>query len=217
MDTQYSLIRVSGPMVPGLFHDCFFILGTGRELSYLEGVYSYTPVLSYSAGGSVRYYNEKLLFSVISGGFVFARGDDDKTSFYEGNTEGKSTQFLPVSDASFGQIFNPRLGNLMVAEISYSLKPLSFLGNPVFDRFQSSLNTYLFFRSSLGPVSEGGVDLGSSSKYLGTEIDLTLNFRPFSDLGLKSSTGMFFPSNNAFAAGENSVRFEEKLEFSFSF
>ena len=99
---------------------------------------------------------------------------------------------------------------------AYSLKPLSFLSVAVLDNFQAVLSGLLFFRTTDGPISEGGLAAGSTGKYLGTEIDLELRFRPFSDLGLAATTGIFFPSA-AFAAPLDTARFEQEIEFSFSF
>ena len=159
---------------------------------------------------------EKVLYSKINAGFVLASGDSDKISFYEGNTAGKSGMFLPISKSTAAQIFNPRLGNIAIATVSYSLKPLSFLSNDMLNNFQAILSGIMFFRTSQGPISEEGLAAASAEKYLGSEVDLSINFRPFSDLGIASSTGFFFPSV-AFTSPFDTLRFEEKLEFSFSF
>jgi len=215
VDTQYMLLNISGPIIRGLYYNTFFSLGTGRELAYMDGAYSYNPILSFLTGLNINYYLEEFLYSRIHAGFVLASGDSDKASFYEGNTEGKSGMFLPVSESTIAQIFNPRLGNIATATVSYSLKPLSFASGDMMNNFQTILSGVLFFRTTEGPISEGGL-AAATGKYLGTEIDLSIKFRPFSDLGIASSTGLFFPSS-AFASTYDTVRFEEKIEFSFSF
>ena len=59
------------------------------------------------------------------------------------------------------------------------------------------------------------VDPASDSKYLGTEIDGTVNFRPFSDLGASLALGVFLPMGGALT--EQDVLFKGQLEISFSF
>lgn len=216
VDTQYTVLNISGPVTGGLYYNTFFSLGTGRELSYTDGAYSYNPVLSFLTGLDIKYYLEGFLYSKISAGFVLASGDSDKTGYYEGNTAGKSAMFLPVSESTIAQIFNPRLGNIAAASLSYSLKPLSFSSNEMMNNFQTVLSGVMFFRTTEGPISEGGLAAATAAKYLGTEIDLSIRFRPFADLGIASSTALFIPSS-AFDSTYGTARFEEKIEFSFSF
>ena len=217
LDTQYSSLKIGGPVIEGIFYDVFFILGTGRELSFIDSVYSYVPILSYNSGLNLRYYNEDLLYSRINAGFVFSSGDADNSSYYEGSTAGKSTIFLPMTEYPFAALFNPQVGNLGAVSLGYSVKPLSFLPGLLAENFQAELDGILFFRTSEGSISEGVLDLSKSGAYLGTEIDFGLNFRPFSDLGFSSTTAFFFPNESIFADGEGGMQFEEKIEFSLSF
>ena len=96
--------------------------------------------------------------------------------------------------------------------MSYSIKP--------HDTLQTLLKAAAFFRSTTGQISEPGIDDASDSLYLGTEIDLVVNFRPFSDLGAALSGGFFIPNNGAggaFLESDRSIEFLTRLEFSFSF
>ena len=65
-------------------------------------------------------------------------------------------------------------------------------------------------------MDERELKSGSDSKYLGTEFDGIINFRPFSDLGTSLSLGLFLPMGGAFINDED-VLFKGELEISFSF
>jgi hypothetical protein len=60
------------------------------------------------------------------------------------------------------------------------------------------------------------VDPASSSRYLGTEIDLAARLRPFSDLGLALTAGAFLPGG-AFRTAYREAEFGGRIELSFSF
>jgi hypothetical protein len=96
----------------------------------------------------------------------------------------------------------------MLAQASYSLKPAAVL--------QTMLKATLFLRPSLGPISDPRVDPASSSRYLGTEIDLIARLRLFSDLGLAFTAGAFLPGG-AFQASYQEADFGGRVELSFSF
>lgn len=222
MDTQYIGGGVNGRIVPGMYHNTFFMIGTGRTLSYIAdensetgASYSYQPVLSYLFGIELNYYMEQIMFSRAGARLLFASGDADQYSTLEGNTAGKATAFIPVTPAGMGLVFVPNLTNLVAGEASYSLRPLSGSGSPIFSSLQTILKGILFFRSSTGAITESGVDPESDASYLGTEIDGIVNLQPFSDLGASLSFGLFMPSSNAFLARE--TEFLGRLTFSLSF
>ncbi len=218
IDTQYFMLGFSGPILGGFFFDVYGTLNTGRTLSWVDSdndetsdVYQYKPVLGVLAGIDFKYYNENLLYSAAKLGFLFSSGDGDSTSYLEGNRAGLATTFIPVSVEPVGLVFTPRLGNLFYLRGSYSLKPLSFLKAEMGKRFQTKLDFFMFFRSSDAPISEAGVDPAATSLYLGTEADLTLNYRLFSDVGMSLAAGLFFPSKNVFVADRQGVWFTGTL------
>ncbi len=195
LDTQYFLLGMEGPILSGFFYNVFGVLNTGRTLSYINGVYTYSPIIGFAAGFNVRYYNERGLYSRADLGFTFASGDYDYTVFLEGNTEKRSTLFIPPSTISTGTVFSPVLSNIFYMNASYSLKPLSFLRSDVGNRLKLGVEGLLFFRSTPTPISISGTDPSSDSLYLGTELDAGIDFRLFSDLGFSIVAGWFFPSN----------------------
>ncbi len=202
LDTQYASVVVGGPIpiIPALYYDGFFTLGTGRVLSYIEEeasetgfAYRFTPIMAYMTGGGVRVYLEQVLSSAIGLRVVFSSGDEDHTTFIEGNTSENSTAFVPISRAGTGMVFAPQLSNIVLGELSYSLRPFSTFSNLMLQNVQSMLKAITFFRSTAGPISQPGIQPDSASLYLGTEVDVTLNFRPLSDLGASVAIGVFVP------------------------
>ena len=127
----------------------------------------------------------------------------------EGNTAGASTIFVPISQETLGLAFQPQLGNLIIIDASYSLKPVTQL--QLMAKVQSLL------RPTAGAISALGIDPASDALYLGTEIDAIANFRPFSDLGLAFSLGFFLPNGSAFTGQASLPVLAGRLEVSLSF
>jgi len=217
LDTQYFGLSLSGPLVSSLYYDSFAYLGTGQSHSGIADSYS---VFSFLGSAGLRYYMEDFLFSRMSFRFLYSSGDSDYTSsFVEGNTEDDSSNFVPISGKSLGLVFSPKLGNIFLTQLSYSLKPFSNMGNSVLKNIQLELTDINFFRSTTGLISENGIDSASDSLYLGTEIDGTVNFRPFSDIGVSLSGGIFIPNNGSDGAflDTRKVEFLSRLGLSFRF
>jgi len=224
VDTQYWGVGLSGPVISSLYYDLFFYVGTGRMLTFENDsqsttgqAYQYEKIFAYLAGGSIRYYMPSFLQSAAMVKFLYASGDKDSVSYLEGNTKGASNAFVPIADGAFGIAFVPKASNIMLAEFSYSLKPLSFLGNSFLGSLQAVGKVTPFFKPAKGGISESEVDPSSDSGYLGTEVDGVLNLRPFSDLGLSLSLGLFLPKSSMFVADMDSPWFVGKFLFSFSY
>ncbi len=215
LDSQYFGVQVSGSVIPSLYQNSFVYLGTGRTLSYIDSTYTYKPILSFLGSVGLRYYMESFLHSRIGFQFLYSSGDSDYSSSYlEGNTKDNGTNFIPISRKSLALVFSPQLGNIFFTSLSYSVKP------DVLRNFQFELKDVNFFRSTASQISESGIDPSSSSLYLGTEIDGTVHYRPFSDLGLSLSSGVFIPDNGsggAFLASQRKVEVLARLGLSFSF
>ena len=224
LNTQFFGLGISGPVIPSLYYSTFFYLETGKTLSYTEDTasstdysYSQANILSYIAGGDIRYYIENFLFSKIGVDILFSSGDADIISFIEGNHAGALTLFVPVSNSGKGLLFRPMPGNIFQTELSYSLKPFSKTDIPTLDSFQTLLKTTVSLRPTPGLISKQGIDPDSTGAYLGTEIALVNNYMPFSDLGVSLSGSIFIPNPAVFTEEYNSLWYLGKLEFSFSF
>jgi hypothetical protein len=211
LSTEYLGVALRGPLTEALYYDLFGYLGTGRMLSYsaIDVAYRYEWILSGLVGGGVRYFREQWLSSNFELRLLLATGDKDfADSFIEGNRNGLATVFQAISQPELTLLFSPRLGNLVMAEASYSLKPVASL--------QTILKGIFFLRPTLGPISDPSVDPASSSRYIGTEIDLTARWRLFSDLGLAFTAGAFLPGG-AFRTDLREPDFGGRIELSFSY
>lgn len=200
LDTQYWGFGVSGPIIARLYQQTIFYLGTGRTLSYLAdedsqtgSSYQYAPILSYLAGLRFRYFFPGSYSALAGIQAIYASGDADYSSYYEGNTAGNGTQFITMTPSGSGLIFSPNLGNVVQIAIDYSMRPFTAARNIAIVNTQVSARALTFFRAGAGPVSVVGVDTGGDAGYLGTEADVIFGFRPFSDLGAGVSVGMFVP------------------------
>ena len=223
LSTQYLGAGLGGPLGGGLYYDLFAFGGTGQMLSYVEdsasgsgSSYQYEPIVGVLAGAGVRYF-AKPMSSVFGLRAVYASGDKDFQSPVEGNRDGWALAFVPISQSDRALVFSPQLGNLLMGEASFSVKPFEGMGIAALADLQVMLKALAFARPTTGPVSEGGLDPASDAMYLGTEVDLTINYRPFSDLGIAINGGVFLPSGDAFVADRADPEFLVGLLVSLSF
>ena len=222
VDTQYLGLGISGPSIDSLYHNVFYYFGTGRAMSYKTSTssstgkaYSYDMIISHLAGVSLDYYMEWLFNSRVGLTVLFATGDSDASSYYEGNTAGSYDQFLPITNGGGGIIFSPGVSNILSANINLSAKPLEWLPIPLLADTQFVLNAIPFFRVVNGPLYVSGIKQDFTGNYLGSEIDLTVNMRLFSDLGIITQLGYFVPNAEAFTKAD--PVFMAKINVSLSF
>ena len=194
LDTQYLFAQVTGPILPILYYTAYGVYGTGRSLSYTVDQYRYAEISSVLAGANAQLYLREIFFSLIQLGFRFATGDADATSFWESNTEGNLQTFISLTGAPSGLVFSPNPGNIILTEASYSMKPAAGASMDLLSTLQVMAKAFLFFRPTTGYISEAGIPGDAAGRYLGTEADVMVNSRPFSDLGFSVSGGVFFPS-----------------------
>lgn len=205
VDTQYASLGIRGNIAGGLFYDAFFTLNTGRTLSYVtpqgssQARYLYTPMVAALGGARLTLYAEKALGSVAGLRFVLSSGDtwEERTSLIEGSLSPSPGLFLPVTAKPLSVVFAPTLGNLSFLEASYSIRPFTGRGSEALAKLQFGLSGLLFLRLVDGPISAAISD-SSPTVYVGTEADLAVAFRPFSDLALEATGGVFLPSAELF-------------------
>lgn len=211
LNTQYAGLALSGPVTSQLYYGAYGFLNTGTTLSYIPDSssstgysYQYVPILAYMAGARMSYFFPGATESRLQIRGAFSSGDPDATAYYEGNTGSLSTTFVPISQSQFALIFSPQLGNSANAEVNFSLKPLAGLGVDALKSLRVEAKSVAYFRTAFSPstgagapVSEAGLLPGSTSPYLGTEVDGTIGVKPLSDLSVVFSGGAFFPFVNA--------------------
>ncbi|MDA3947987.1 MAG: hypothetical protein PF508_02075 [Spirochaeta sp.] len=228
LDTHYSILGVDGPIsvLPGLFYRASYALNTGRTLSLVEDdtaesggkSYQYQPFLAHLVDGRLQYFFNDGISSVVSAGATFTTGDDDYSGFVEGNTKEAATQFTAVTPGGKGLVFGLQTGNSTTTEVSYSAIPLAGAGASFLSTMQTEVRYYGFFRTiGSGYVSVADVDATDDGAYLGSEVDLIVRMRPFSDLGIGLSGGMFFANNAVMLDDTNSIDWITRLTASLSF
>ncbi len=219
-NTFYIGTAADGSISSNIFYDLYGYLQLGKILTVDGSKYKNKAVTAFLTGADLKYFNRNLLYSQITASFLYASGDDDAVSIYEGNTSGKSTNFIPVSETSKGFIFAPKLSNIMTAGLEYSIKPF---GNKksMLSNIQVILGSNMFFRATKGAISEQQkINTSSDKKYLGTEIDLGINLRPSSDFGIVLKGGAFIPpsaSDSAINTDSNDPEYGGSINLSFSF
>ncbi len=223
LTTEYFGLGLSGPIVSSFYYSAFFYWNAGSTLSYLADSgsttgfsYQYAPIHAWIGGIGLRYYSEEALASRVEFQAIVSSGDSDSTSYLEGNTAGASATFVPISQEVIGLAFTPQFGNLILVDASYSFKPLAN-SETVWRNLQLMAKVFAFFRPTTGAISQPGLSSGSGDFYLGTEPDIVVSFRPFGELGVVVSTGVFFPNTNAFSGSAASPTVVGRIEFSMSF
>ena len=229
VDTQYVGLGLKGNIVSSLFYDLYFTLGTGRSLSYItpegsvSGAYEYTPILAAMGGAGVSLYLPKVLSTVANISFVLSTGDEwsERESYTESSVSSSSMLFLPITSKPLSIVFSPSLGNIMAASVSYSIRPFGFLRTSALGQLQTAAKALVFIRYAPGPLSVAVPNPDSTDAYLGSEIDLQISFRPFSDLGFSFAGGIFLPNAAADAPFETTdaagTKIKLQLTGSFSF
>ncbi|MCF7947831.1 MAG: hypothetical protein K9M94_04485 [Spirochaetia bacterium] len=209
--TEYLGLGIAGSMARDLYHRLY------GYFNYGHGAYS---TLAYLAGGELTYYMEDFNYSRLKLSGVYSSGDPEQGSYYGGYSGSDySNHFIPLSHREqFGIVFSPSPGNLSVGEFSYSIKPLSSV---YAGELQIELSGLSFIRSTTGAISEPGVSTTSDQLYLGSEADLRLKYRPFSDLGITLSGGVFMPNNytddSPFSDSRTELEAAGRLNISFTY
>ncbi len=227
VDTQYASVELDGALSNALFYTVFGTFQTGRMLSYVEDEdtvtgfsYRYRPVFAGAGGAGMRYYVPDIRAQRAGFNVLVGTGDSDATSVIEGNEEGASTLFVPIAGPTTGKVLGAGPGNNVSVHAFYSIKP--FIDSPTREirDLQFGLDAFTFIRLVEGPVPADGVRPGGSGNYLGSEIDAGVNYRPFSDLGISLTGGVFLPNgadDGPIAESERDPSFAVSLEASLSF
>ncbi len=230
LDTQYLQLILDGPIpkgdLPGsLFYQAAYVLNLGSTLSLVDDdaaqggqSYQYKPILAHLAKAEVQYFLPSFLGTAAGLGVTFSSGDRTASGYTEGNTSTTATMFTPISAGGSGAVFGLDSGNATILELFYSIRPLQSHASTFLNTLQVQTSWYSFFRSAgEGPVSSPDIDTETSAAYLGSELDVAVRMRPFSDFGFGISGGMFFGNSDALVDGADTVDFLVRLDASLSF
>lgn len=126
----------------------------------------------------------------VSFDFGISSGDSDLVSTTLGVTQSDDVTdgvslYSPLVTGGPGVIYSVNNQNLTYFKLQGSVSPLKDL--------QTQLGTVLYFRTVEGVTSDSDVNADADGHYMGTEVSVTANYRPFSDLGVAVTGGVFFP------------------------
>lgn len=137
----------------------------------------------------------------LSAELLLASGDSDRRSTTDtvgGNAPGTDdTAFNSLGFANTGLAFSPSLSNLWSSRVGVSTFPFRSAegggtGDWSLEQFQLGADFFVFNKfNRLGPVDEPTDD----TMYLGSEFDLSANYRVTSDLAIGLRWGIFFPGS----------------------
>ena len=198
VDTQYLTLKFDGPVIERLFYNASFTFESGNTLSLIpdsnvSGTYEYKPITAFLTSAGVTYFVPTFFSSSWEARILFASGDPDSRSAVEGNTEGNSTLFVPMTSTTLGVVFNPTLSNLGFYELGGSLKPLPSIPFVVVAKVLG------FQRLVAGAINAPGV-VGGGPPWMGEEVDVSGSWQVYSDLQVSTSLGTFFPTSGTMAA-----------------
>ena len=212
VDTQYLTLGLGGGIAPGLFHASYYTLNSGRQLEYVENVrsatgswYEYTELLAHMAGTELTYFIPELLNSRARLFGQFTTGEPADPA-----QPGLGDSFVPLSPASYSDVFTLQPGNSAHVGVSYSIRPLAAVG---VDVIQTELSSVMYFRTAgSGSVSEPSVDPASTGAYVGTDVNLTVSAVPLSDVRLVLKGGVFAPNPSVMTADNQNVDYQVTLQ-----
>ncbi|MFW6250547.1 MAG: hypothetical protein ACOC47_05520 [Alkalispirochaetaceae bacterium] len=225
VDTQYALLAVNGPILGNLFYNLYGVANTGRTLSFVEDessatgqLYEYKPFLAGLFGLRFDYFMPEILSSRAS---LFGRlgtGDEDYGSYTEGNSEGTANLFTPITPRATGEVLGIEAGNSAHIGVSYSMRPFTDSAGDWLKRLQGEVTAYSYFRTiGEGVTSVGAIDSATEEPYLGSEINLAVRARPYSDFGIGVTTGVLFANEAALVDDARETDFLVRLDASLSF
>ncbi|MFO8065428.1 MAG: hypothetical protein R6V29_12460, partial [Spirochaetia bacterium] len=159
--TVYYGGGLTGPLAPRLYYDVYGYFGGGTRIGDPSGLARQVPIRSYLAGANLEYFIPDFAQSAFSLGYLYSSGDADHENLYQSDGEGASEMFVGLTPPSFGTVFSPRLGNLMVTDFSYSIKPFTRDDRSAIQEFQTELAVLGFFRPTTGVISRPGARTSS--------------------------------------------------------
>ncbi len=207
IDTQYFGLNVAGRVSDSLFSETLLIVSTGRTaVGAAED-----SLFSFVFGTGVRWFAEERRFSQASARALVA------TPFLplEEDIGINISEYRPITEPTFGLVFNPRLSNLILAEGTYSIRPFAGPVRHAADSLRLSVAGRMFLRAYKGDSDYlAAMNPDSDALYLGTEMELGVSAVILTDLRLGLRGGAFVPNSGtggAFAAeraAEWVVRFD---------
>ncbi len=201
INTQYLGIAGVPRLSPDLYLDYHVTASYGQ--STVGG--TTTNIISALSGLGLRFYDEALSESRAHAQVTYATGFSPVVLALNNLS---LDNFRPISQPTIGLAFSPQLANLLYLDVGYSFRPLAGSSSATLSNIEPMVGARVFFRDPVPLLVSGAAadilvnDLNPNSNalYLGTEIDVGVAARIFSDLGLSIQGGAFLPSTGGSAA-----------------
>ncbi|OHD23883.1 MAG: hypothetical protein A2Y34_06555 [Spirochaetes bacterium GWC1_27_15] len=208
----YINFNANGKIIKNLYYNFDFVYETGLNATYKDSsnkiIIENSLINAFLVKTGVTYFFDHKIDPTLTFNFSFASGDDDveivndaiiNKSDMDNNFKSITSQFT-----SYAVSPSPAFSNLIILELKNSIKPMVYLKNEIFSRFEVDSSFLVFLRPNIkGSVfySQKPEYLKIGSKYestdkvfVGCEIDVNLLWRIFSDLSLALKTGIFIPN-----------------------
>ncbi len=191
MNTQYLGVQTERSYGRNLYQDLFLILQAGQlKTPDLEDRVGYGLLL----GLRLRYLKENFFGSRFEFRALGAPPDistDDLSDKIPFGVLG----FVPMNQPDLGEAVSPSLSGLGLFDLNYSFRPFYNSKSETAAGIQPGLGAKGYFRTYSVKVDWIDTDPDSDSLYLGTEINASLVWRIFSDLGIDINGAYFIPSS----------------------
>ncbi|MBI1370194.1 MAG: hypothetical protein GC162_16270 [Planctomycetes bacterium] len=170
----------------------FTLSGAGPPFVATPAVQTREDISAYAVSSQIDYLFHDANRTRATFALVAASGDSDRLSTsntFGGNAGGTNDRaFNGLGLTYTGLAFAPQVSNLVMARVGVSTMPIS--QRPWFERLQLGANLFCYSKlNDNAPINEPTSD----SHYLGTGIDLFVNWQVTSDVGLALRYGVFFP------------------------
>jgi hypothetical protein len=204
-DSHYIGIGSRGSFASNWLYGIEAVYQGGRTLSSsftLDGAGFLVPnaqtrdsINAFALDAQVDYLYHDPTQARISGEVLLATGDSDRilntTNTFGGNSPNtKDEAFNGFGLMNTGLAFAPSVSNLMMFRLGASSFP--FPNSGMLKRMQLGTNVFVFNKlNSNAPIDEDS----SNSTYVGSEIDVWVNWQVSSDVGVVTRYGVFFPGS----------------------
>jgi len=190
-DAQYFGLGGKGRIAPPFSYDLELIKENGK--GFIFDTQEKKDVDAWAGRFKIAYEPDMQTHPSLSFEYAFGSGDSDRTSVTDtegGNASGRDKNFLYFGYIPTGYALFPRLSNLHLYRAGLSLRPME--KNTLFRHLTVGIDYYKFYKDKAG----GGIsdsEATQDSHDVGSEVDLTLGWRIFSDLGCSVNYGHFMP------------------------
>ncbi len=194
-DSYYAGIGSRGSFSNSLLYEAEFVYEFGESQSDpLRGPQTDENISAWAARAMLTYVPRDRFATRWQLEGIVASGDDDRfvsTDTVGGNQSGTNdTGFNGFGFVNTGLAFSPSVSNLAMLRVGVSGFP--FRSTEGFERFQIGADIFLLSKlDEDAPIDEPT----SADAFLGTELDVFLNYRITSDFAVSARYGAFFPGD----------------------